>query len=110
MKDTFLALGIYYCERLSLAFVCNVTMTMNMIWKFVSTILAKQTVERYHVFKKDCKKFKDAIHHFFDEDRLLKGFHGTVDFELDLEMQKAFDTVGSITELEIKEATQDGTD
>ncbi|KAG2391965.1 hypothetical protein C9374_013450 [Naegleria lovaniensis] len=113
MKDTFLDLGVYYCERLSLAFVLNVTMSINLIWKFVSQFLAKQTVERYHVFTKDNKKLRDALHHFFDEGRLLKEFHGTAEFDFSVEVMKSFDSTISIKDIkEAKETTtvQDGTD
>ncbi|EFC36784.1 predicted protein [Naegleria gruberi] len=101
MKDTFLDLGIYYCERLALAFVVNVTMSINLIWKFVSSFLAKQTVERYHVFTKDCKKLRDALHHFFDEGSLLKDFHGTANFTYSTDVMKSFHTLVPIQQVDV---------
>lgn len=101
MKDTFLDLGVYYCERLSLVFVVNVTMSINLIWKFVSSFLAKQTVERYHVFTKDCKKLRDAIHHFFDENLLLKDFHGTAEFNYSNDVMKSFHTLTPLQQVDV---------
>ncbi|KAL9643118.1 hypothetical protein ABK040_003917 [Willaertia magna] len=114
MKETFLALGIYYCERLSLAFVSNVNMTINLIWKFVSSFLSSEVVSRYYVLKKDEKLQKDAYLKHIDEEQLVTEFLGNASFNFDstklkeLEVSKCFSSFAA--EDEDTEGPSEGVD
>lgn len=77
MKNTFLDLGIYYCDRLSYAVIVNCSFSISLIWKFVRPFLTNRALQRYYVFSnsKDGRSNSEKkLNEIIGTDHLFKNF------------------------------------
>jgi hypothetical protein len=79
MKDMFLQLGDYYPEIIHVNIICNVSWTVNMLWKIASSFIEKTVLQRYFVFRQndyDPSELYNFLHEHIEPEALLKKLGG----------------------------------
>ena len=85
LKDLFLQVADFYCERLSYALVVNSSWTMNFVWNFVKMFLDPSTVAKYVFISGSSKQLRKSLLQHVDEEHLLEEYQGKAKYKFNME-------------------------
>jgi len=78
LRGMFEQLGDYYPEVINVNIICNVSWTLSLVWRVVSSFISEHVLRRYFVFRSGDSNLESFLHEHIDPSVLLTNLGGPV--------------------------------